>query len=121
VIYHFRNDAIELEPVLDDDQHEGPATSAYRSVYTSSDNAVHLGFWEFQGEQRTKPENGAEEGYEEVVVLLEGSLTIECDGGTYELGPGDAIVYDCPVGAKRLTSPGFKAAYVIRYREPQQA
>lgn len=117
MIYHFNGDGIELEPVPDDTEHEGPAQSAYRSVYVSSDHAVHLGFWEFEGEQWTKPANGVEEGYEELLILLQGSLTVECDGATYELAPGDAIVYDCPIGAKHLRSSGFKAAYVIRYRQ----
>jgi uncharacterized cupin superfamily protein len=117
MIYHFKGDQLELEPVPDDDQHEGPARSAYRSVYESGDGTLHLGFWDFDGEQHTKPPNGVEDGYEEVVILLEGELTIDSDGETYQLGPGDAIVYDCPIGAKRLRSSGFRAAYVIRYRE----
>ena len=117
MIYHFKGGAIELEPVPDDAEHEGPARSAYRSVYVSGDEAVHLGFWEFEGEQWTKPTHGVEDGYEELLILLEGSLTVACDGASYELGPGDAIVYDCPIGAKHLRSPGFKAAYVVRYRQ----
>lgn len=119
MIYHLRGDTITLEPVPDDAEHEGPATSAYRSVYVSADRAVHLGFWEFEGEQSTKPANGIEDGYEEILILLEGQLVIDCDGATYQLQPGDAIVYDCPIGPKRLRSPGFKAAYVVRYREPE--
>ena len=121
MIYHVKATSVELEPVPDDDEHEGPATSAYGTVYTSGDNVLHVGLWEFDGEQRTKPSSGVEEGYEEVIVLVEGSLTVECDGGTYELGPGDVIIYDCPIGAKRLSSAGFKAVYVIRYREAAAA
>lgn len=117
VIHHFKAGEVELEPVPDDAEHTGPATSAYRSVYATGDGVFHLGFWEFDGEQRTMPTNEVEDGYEEIVILLEGSLTVECDGGTYELGPGDAIVYDCPIGAKQLRSSGFKAAYVVRYRD----
>ncbi len=114
VIVHIKGSEVRLEPVPDDDGHAGDATSAYGALYSSSDGAVEVGFWEFDGEQTA----ASQDGYEEVVVVLEGSVEIECDGATYELGPGDVIVYDCPIGGKRLRSPGMKAAYVVRYRQP---
>jgi uncharacterized cupin superfamily protein len=116
VIFHIKGSDVTLEPVPDDDSHEGDAMSAYGTLYASGDRAVEVGLWEFKGEQRASEQDG----YEEVVVCLEGSVEIEVDGGTYALGPGDVIVYDCPIGAKQLRSPsGFKAAYVVRYRQPE--
>ena len=74
---------------------------------------VEVGMWDFRGEQRA----AEQDGYEEIVICLEGSAEIECDGGTYTLEAGDVIVYDCPIGSKHIRSPqGFRAAYVVRYR-----
>jgi len=110
---------VRLEPVADDGQHYGPAVSAYRSVFTTSDNVLHVGYWDFKGEQRT---HGPQEGYEEVVIVTDGSVRIECDGGAADYRAGDVIIYECPVGPKRIFAPdGFKAVYVIRYRAPAKA
>jgi len=117
VIVHVKGAGVELEPLATDDGHSGDARSALATVYTSGDGAVEVGLWEFSGEQHAV----AQDGYEEAVILLEGSVEIECDGATYSLGPGDMIVYDCPIGAKELRSPGFRAAYVVRYRGREAA
>jgi mannose-6-phosphate isomerase-like protein (cupin superfamily) len=55
-------------------------------------------------------------GYEEVIVVVDGQVEIECDGETYALDAGDMIVYDCPIDPKRLRSAGFPAAHIIRHR-----
>jgi uncharacterized cupin superfamily protein len=113
VIVQIKGDEVTLEPVADDDGHWGDAVSSYGTLYASDDEALQLGLWEFRGEQGT----ASQDGYEEIVIVLEGSVEIECDGATYRLGAGDVIVYDCPIGGKRLRSPdGFRAAYVVRYR-----
>ncbi len=118
MIHHIKGSEAKLDPVPNDDGHEGDAVSAYGTLYASSDRAVEVGLWEFEGEQRA----AEQDGYEEVVICLEGSIEIECDGGRYRLEPGDVIVYDCPIGAKNLRSAeGFKAAYVVRYRQPEPA
>ena len=118
MIVHIKGSEAKLEPVQNDAEHEGDAMSAYGTLYKSSDGAVEVGLWEFEGEQRAVEQDG----YEEVVICLEGSVELECDGGTYRLVPGDVIVYDCPIGAKNLrSSEGFKAAYVVRYRQPEPA
>ena len=112
----IRSSDATLEPVPDDEGHSGEAVSAYGTLYSSSDGAVEVGLWEFEGEQRA----AAQDGYEEVVVCLDGSVEIECDGGTYRLSRGDVIVYDCPIGPKQIRSPGgFRAAYVVRHRKPE--
>ena len=113
MIVHVKGSETTLEPVPDDDGHSGDATSAYRTLFSTSDDALELGMWEFSGEQRTIPQDG----YEEIVIVLEGSVEITCDGETYSLTPGDALVYDCPIGGKIIRSPGFKAAYVVRHRQ----
>jgi uncharacterized cupin superfamily protein len=118
MIHHIKGSETKVEPVPDDAGHEGDAVSAYGTLYRSADGAVELGLWEFKGEQRA----AEQDGYEEVVICLEGSVEIECDGGTYRLVPGDVIVYDCPIGAKNIrSSDGFKSAYVVRYRQPGPA
>lgn len=109
----YRRD-VRLDPVPDDDQHYGDAISAYRGVFATGDGVLHVGYWDFKGEQRTR---GQQEGYEEVVIVTEGAVHIECDGVVADLRAGDTIVYECPVGAKRIYAPdGFKGVYVIRYR-----
>jgi quercetin dioxygenase-like cupin family protein len=114
MIVHIRGADAKLEPVPDDEGHWGDATSAYGTLYTTRDEALEVGLWEFVGEQRTAPQDG----YEEVVVVLDGSAEVECDGETYRLTAGDIIVYDCPIGGKRIRSDGaFRAAYVVRYRQ----
>jgi uncharacterized cupin superfamily protein len=118
VVVHVRGAHVKLDPVADDEHHTGDATSAYRTLYSSADGAVEFGMWEFRGEQRTTPQDG----YEEIVVVLDGAVDIECDGTTYQLSAGDVIVYDCPIGAKRIVSPeGFRAAYVVRHRSAGQS
>jgi uncharacterized cupin superfamily protein len=113
MIVHMRGAETTLDPVPDDEGHWGEATSSYGTLYASGDEALQLGLWEFRGEQHTTQQDG----YEEVVVVLEGSVEIECDGETYRLEAGDVIVYDCPIGGKRLRcAEGFRAAYVVRYR-----
>lgn len=120
MIHYIGANVLHPEPVVDDEEHYGPATSKYASAFTSSDQAVVVGVWEFEGEQFTRPGLGQEEGYEEILVLTHGTLKVECDGGMYDLEAGDVIVYDCPVGAKHLSSPnGFKGIFVVRYREPR--
>jgi uncharacterized cupin superfamily protein len=113
VIVHIKSSEARLEQVAEDNGHLGAARSAYGTLYASGDGAVEVGLWEFEGEQ----EAAAQDGYEEVVVVIDGSVEIECNGGIYVLEPGDVIVYDCPIGRKHLRSPGFKAAYVVRYRD----
>lgn len=117
MIHHIRAKSLHPEAVPDDDEHYGPAKSAYETVFTSADKEVIVGVWNYEGEQFTRPRLGLEQGYEEILVLTDGSLEVECDGATYELRAGDAIIYDCPVGAKHLRSPeGFKGVYVVHYR-----
>lgn len=103
-------------PVPDDDEHYGPAVSSYEVVWTSPDGALVVGVWDFSGEQRTRPRHGLERGYEEITTIVSGSLEIECDGVAVRLEAGETVVYDCPIGAKRLSAPGgFRGIYVVRY------
>jgi ethanolamine utilization protein EutQ (cupin superfamily) len=102
--------------VPDDDEHYGPAVSSYEVVWQSGDGALVVGVWDFRGVQRTRPRDGLEQGYEEITTIVEGSLEVECDGVAVQLEAGDSVVYDCPIGAKRLSAPdGFRAIYVVRY------
>lgn len=118
MIIHIRGAETTLEPVPNDEGHSGDAISKYGTLYSSGDGAVEVGLWEFEGEQHAADQDG----YEEVVIVLEGSVEIECDGGTYALQAGDVIIYDCPIGPKQLRSPdGFRAAYIVRYRERASA
>jgi hypothetical protein len=102
--------------VPDDDEHYGPAVSAYEVVWKSGDGGLVVGVWDFRGEQRTRPRQGLERGYEEITTVVAGFLEVECDGVVERLEAGDTIVYDCPIGAKRLSAPeGFRGIYVVRY------
>jgi ethanolamine utilization protein EutQ (cupin superfamily) len=102
--------------VPDDDEHYGPAVSSYEVVWKSGDGALVVGVWDFRGVQCTRPRDGLEHGYEEITTVVEGSLEVECDGVAVRLGAGDTVVYDCPIGAKRLSAPGgFRGIYVVRY------
>jgi uncharacterized cupin superfamily protein len=114
MIIHLKTAEAQLQPVPDDEHHSGVAVSAYGTLWSSRDGAVEVGLWEFEGEQQA----AEQDGYEEVVIVLEGSVEIECDAATYALEKGDVIVYDCPIGPKHVRSPGgFKAAYVVRCRD----
>jgi ethanolamine utilization protein EutQ (cupin superfamily) len=102
--------------VPDDDEHYGPAVSAYEVVWRSDDGGLVVGVWDFRGEQRTRPRQGVEDGYEEITTIVAGSLEVACDGVAVRLEAGETIVYDCPIGAKRLSAPdGFRGIYVVRY------
>lgn len=113
-IFHIKRSEVSLQAIPDDEHHSGDAVSAYATLFASRDGAVEVGLWDFQGDQRA----AEQDGYEEVVICLEGSVEIECDGRIYALEAGDVIVYDCPIGSKQIRSPlGFKAAYVVRHRD----
>jgi quercetin dioxygenase-like cupin family protein len=117
-VVHIPASRLHPEPVPDDDEHAGPARSAYALAWRSADGGLEVGVWEFEGEQRTMPRHGLEQGYEEITTLTAGRLDVEVDGASHELTAGDTIVYDCPIGAKRLVSPGWKGVYVVRRRPP---
>jgi ethanolamine utilization protein EutQ (cupin superfamily) len=102
--------------VPDDDEHYGPAVSAYEVVWRSGDGGLLVGVWDFRGEQRTRPRHVLEHGYEEITTIVAGFLEVECDGVAVRLEAGDTVVYDCPIGAKHLRAPdGFRGIYVVRY------
>lgn len=114
MIHVIHRNQIDCDPVPDDDQHYGPALSAYSSVYATADAVLDVGYWSFSGEQRTRRR---QEGYEEVVVVTGGEVRIECDGIVADLRAGDTIIYECPIGPKRIYAPeGFEAVYVVRHR-----
>lgn len=116
-MYPVQRRKVDLSPVDNDDQHYGPAISAYQSVFATPDGMIDVGCWDFRGEQYTR---GQQQGYEEIVIITEGSVQIECDGAVADYKAGDVIIYVCPIGPKRIYSPnGFKASYVVRYRAPR--
>jgi quercetin dioxygenase-like cupin family protein len=117
-VVHIPASRLHPAPVPDDEEHTGPARSAYALHWRSLDGGLELGVWEFEGEQRTMPRHGVEQGYEEITTVVSGLLDVEVDGARHRLEAGDTIVYDCPVGAKRLQSPGWKGVYVVRRRPP---
>jgi mannose-6-phosphate isomerase-like protein (cupin superfamily) len=113
VIRSLRPEEVELPRVVDP-RYVGESVSKYRSVYASADGALELGFWDFHGEHTTP----VHEGYEELLVVLSGTLHVKCEGTTYELGRGELLVYDCPIPSQHLSAPeGVIAAYVMRHRD----
>jgi len=114
VVHAIHRRSTRPAPVPDDDEHHGDAVSAYAGVFATADGVLEVGYWSFSGEQRTR---GLQDGYEEVVVVTSGAVAIECDGTAVDLAAGDTIIYECPVGPKRIFAPGgFEAVYVIRRR-----
>jgi mannose-6-phosphate isomerase-like protein (cupin superfamily) len=112
VIHHFRPSLQEL-PLVVGSRYVGDSTSRYKTTYASGDGALKLGFWDFRGAHTTP----LHEGYEEVLVLLAGTLSVECEGRTYAVAAGDVVVYDCPIPPQALSSAdGVSAAYVMRHR-----
>jgi quercetin dioxygenase-like cupin family protein len=112
VIHHFRPSALELPRVVDS-RYVGDSTSKYETAYASGDGALELGFWDFRGGHTTP----VHEGYEEALVVLSGTLRVECEGETYAVETGDVLVYDCPIPPQELSADdGIRAAYVMRYR-----
>ena len=112
MIRHFKPADVEL-PRIVDPRYVGDSISKYRSTFTSEDAALELGFWDFRGEHTTP----VHEGYEEVLVVQSGTLTVECDGATYEVSAGELLVYDCPIPPQALSSAeGVRAVYVMRHR-----
>jgi quercetin dioxygenase-like cupin family protein len=113
VIVHVRFGEAPLEPMpADDPNHRGEFSSRYATVYESADRVVQAGFEELSGDITAAPADG----FEEIVVVLEGTAEIECSGVTHRVRPGDVIVQEHPIGVKRLRTEGLKTAYVIRYR-----
>ena len=110
----IRRDNVELEHVPHDVKHSGTCRSAFRTVYRSDDDLVHLGYWEFEGEVHAMPDHG----YGESVTVLDGSFEIDYEGETLLLKPGDTIVYESPIGEKHIRSSGFRAVYVVKYDAP---
>jgi mannose-6-phosphate isomerase-like protein (cupin superfamily) len=114
VIVHLKPGELELPRVVDP-RYVGDSVSKYHVFYESADGLLQLGFWDFQGVHATP----VHDGYEEVLVVLTGTLTVECDGVARNVGPGEVLVYDCPIPSQRLSSPGgITAAYVMRHRTP---
>jgi mannose-6-phosphate isomerase-like protein (cupin superfamily) len=112
VIRHFRPTDVELPRVVHP-RYVGDSVSKHRSTFTSEDGALELGFWDFRGEHTTP----VHEGYEEVLLVQSGTLTVECEGSTYHVSAGDLLVYDCPIPPQALSSAeGVRAVYVMRHR-----
>jgi mannose-6-phosphate isomerase-like protein (cupin superfamily) len=96
-----------------DSRYVGDSCSKHDLAWASADGTLELGFWDFRGSHTTP----VHEGYEEVLVLLSGSIGFECDGERYDVAVGDVVVYDCPIPPQRLSSPGgATAAFVMRHR-----
>ncbi len=113
MIVHLKADEVHLTPLPPDERRHGDAVTAYGPLFSSGDGTVEVGFWEFSGEQWIAPRGDV---HEIVVVLLSGTLELECDGERCFLEEGDIAIYDCPISGKSFHSPGAKAAYVVRYR-----
>jgi quercetin dioxygenase-like cupin family protein len=112
LIHYFKPPLEELPRVVDP-RYVGPSLSRFRAIYESSDRVLEVGLWDFTGEHTTP----IHEGYEEVLIVLSGVLTISCAGETFVVSAGEILVYDCPIPPQRITAAGgATAAYVIRHR-----
>ena len=112
MIVHLRSsDALKAMPA-DDPNHSGVFSSPFSKVFESAGEAVQVGFEELTDDVTAAPADG----FEEIVVILEGTAEIECSCETYRIEPGEVIVQDHQIGTKRLRTPGLKTAYVIRQR-----
>jgi uncharacterized cupin superfamily protein len=112
MIVHIRGADVALEQVEKKNGEKQTGMSAWGNLWVHPDGVLETGLWEFQGEE----EQAAIDGYEEVVVMLEGSLHITCEGQEYTLTPGDLFIMDCPVGPMTFRSDGAKSAFVVRRR-----
>jgi uncharacterized cupin superfamily protein len=96
----------------DDPSHSGEFSSRYATVFQSADGALQVGFEELSGDITAAPADG----FEEIVVVLEGTAEIERGDQTFHVGSGDVVVQDHPIGAKSVLTAGLKTAYVIHRR-----
>lgn len=116
MIHHYRPQEIVL-PRVRDPRYVGNSISCHKTVHATSDGVLEFGLWRFSGEHVTPVHTG----YDEALMLLEGTLTVDSDDGSFEVGPGETLIYECPVPPQRLSSPeGIVAAYVIRRRPDQE-
>jgi mannose-6-phosphate isomerase-like protein (cupin superfamily) len=101
-------------PLVVDALYPGDSDSRHGTVYATPDGVLEVGVWRLDGSHTTP----VHEGYEEVLVLLEGALHVECEGTNFEVVPGEVLVYDCPVPPQRVTGRSAVALYVMRHRRP---
>jgi uncharacterized cupin superfamily protein len=111
---HFRGDETELPEVPADDEHIGTMTNRWKDAFESADGSFGLGYWEFEGEMWTP----AQDGYELAIVILDGEANLSSNDTDYQLKAGDVFVQDCPIPAKTWKSPGVRAVYIRRRRQP---
>ena len=112
-IRHLRPAEVD-PPLVVDPRYPGDSESRHGTVYATCDGVLEVGVWRLDGSHTTP----VHEGYEEVLVLLEGALHVECEGTRFEVEPGGVLVYDCPVPPQRLTGRSALALYVMRHRRP---
>lgn len=112
-IQHVRPAEID-PPLVVDARYPGDSASRHGTVYATADGVLEVGVWRLDGSHTTP----VHEGYEEVLVLLEGALRVECEGRSFEVEPGGVLVYDCPVPPQRVTGRSALALYVMRHRTP---
>ncbi len=112
MIFYLSGRDADLQAEQLDALHDGAFQASYRTAYKSSDGGFEGGFWEFSGEMTNPPTDGRDMA----VVLLEGSVEIDCGDEHFSLVAGDLIVFEDAVAAKTYRSDGFRAVYLRRFR-----
>jgi mannose-6-phosphate isomerase-like protein (cupin superfamily) len=93
MIVKFHPPDVVLKPRADDPEDTGEGVTAGTCLFRSADGRYQFGLWYFEGERNEPPSEG---NFDELLVILEGSVEIECDGQLVELQQGDMIVYPDP-------------------------
>jgi hypothetical protein len=115
MIRHIKGSEVVLDVHPPDVGHVGKMENRWTHAHTNEQLLSEFGFSAFKGEMWMP----AATGFDLVAIVLSGSGSLECDGRTHEFGPGDALIYEPPVEATRLVSPGFRYAYVTHWHSPE--
>ena len=84
--------------------------SQFQLLASTSAGRLDTGVWRFQGSHETPVHTG----YDEILLILEGELTIESADASVVATAGDVVIYEPPIAPQRLSSPGgILAVYVI--------
>jgi hypothetical protein len=109
---HLRGSEVQVPIVPPDEGHVGEFINRFSTDFESSDSLYEVGYWQFEGEMWT----AAQDGYELVIAVLEGSATLRSAGEQYVLEAGDMLVQNCPLEEKTWSSSGVRAFWIRRWR-----
>jgi len=111
----IRANEVELELHPADEGHVGEMENLWTHAYSNESLLLEFGYSEFKGEMWMPPADG----FDLVAIVLSGSGSVESEGEKHEFEPGDALIYEPPIGETKLVSDGFRYAYVSHWHSAE--